>query len=247
MSRVPQVVSAAPKLEARAQAQRRGRRHTLLKRGGWALSGVAPFVAAAWLLLASPWLVVDRVVVQGQQRLSAEQVLAAAGVAPGTPLARVDTDAVAARVRVLGPVERVTVSRSWPGTLRVTVVERVPLVAVPQGRQFVLLDREGVVVARQSRPPAGVVRLVVAHPSPDDRATSSALTVLQGLPTGLRSLVASVRARTAEEVTLVLKDRRVVVWGGPSDSEAKAAVLVPLLKMKGHVFDVTSPDVVTRR
>lgn len=247
MSRVPKVVSASPKLEQRARAERRGRRATLLRRTGWTLLALAPFAVAAWLLLASPWLVVDRVVVTGQQRLSTEQVRSAAGVAPGTPLARVDTHAVAARIRALGPVADATVSRSWPGTLRVTVVERVPLVAAPQGGQFVLLDRDGVVVARQRQAPAGVVRLVVARPSPEDRATSSALAVLADLPKGVRSLVAAVRARSAEEVTLVLKDGRVVVWGGPSEGEAKAAVLVPLLKMKGRVFDVTSPDVVTRR
>jgi len=247
VSRIPQVVSAAPKLEERAREHRRSRRATALRRGGWTALGLVPFVTAAWLLLSSPWLVVDRVLVQGQQRLSTDQVLAAAQVVPGTPLARVDTDAVAARVRALGPVAGVKVSRAWPGTLRVTVVERIPLVAVPQGAQFLLLDREGVVLARESRAPSGVVRLVVAHPGPEDRATAAALTVLEALPKGLRTLVASVRAPSAEQVTLVLKDRRVVIWGGPADGEAKAAVLVPLLKMKGQVFDVTSPDVVTRR
>jgi cell division protein FtsQ len=243
----PRVVSAEPRLEERARAQRRGRRATALRRAGWVAAALAPVALAAWLLLGSPWLVVDRVVVQGQQRLSVEQVLTAAQVDEGTPLARVDTDAVAARVRALGPVASVTVSRAWPRTLRVTVVERVPVVAVAQGSAFALLDAEGVVVARAPQVPAGVIRLVVAHPGPQDRATTSALTVLQGLPKPIRGLVAALRAPTAEQVTLVLKDRRVVVWGSVADGEAKAAVLVPLLRMKGSVFDVTSPDVVTRR
>jgi cell division protein FtsQ len=213
----------------------------------WGLAAAAPVGLAVWLLLASPWLVVDTVAVEGQQRLTVAQVLGAAAVEEGTPLARIDTDAVAARVRALGPVASVSVDRAWPGTLRITVVERVPVVAVPQGRAFALLDAEGVVVARSPRPPADAVRLAVAHPGPHDRATTSALTVLNHLPTPIRKLVAAVQAPTAEQVTLVLKDHRIVVWGGAADSAAKAAVLEPLLKMKGRVFDVTSPDVVTRR
>jgi cell division protein FtsQ len=213
----------------------------------WGLAAAAPVGLAVWLLLASPWLVVDTIAVKGQQRLTAAQVLRAAAVEEGTPLARVDTDAVAARVRALGPVASVSVTRSWPRTLRITVVERVPVAAVPQGRGFALLDVEGVVVARASRAPRDAVRLVVAHPGPDDRATTTALTVLRQLPSPIRALVAAVQAPTAEQVTLVLKDHRVVVWGGAADSAAKAAVLGPLLKMKGRVFDVTSPDVVTRR
>lgn len=247
MSRMPRVVSATPKLAERARAERRARRATSVRRLGWVLLAVAPLALAAWLLLGSPWLVVDEVVVQGQHRLTTAQVLRAAAVRQGTPLARVDTDAVAARVRGLGPVAEVSVTRSWPHTLRLTLVERAPVAAVPQGRQFVLVDADGVVVGHATAVPAGLVRLTVAHPGPDDGATTSALAVLDGLPKALRGLVSAVRAPSAEQVTLVLEDGRLVVWGGPSDGEAKAAVLVPLLKMRGHVFDVSSPDVVTRR
>jgi cell division protein FtsQ len=247
VSRVPPVVSARPRLEQKARAERRSRRATALRRAAWTVAALAPVALLAWLLLASPWLVVDKVTVKGQQRLTAAQVLAAARVEPGTPLARVDTDAVAARVRALGPVADVTVERGWPSTIEVTVVERVPVVAVPRGKSFVLLDGEGVVVASESKLPAGVIRLLVAHPAPEDRATGSALAVLEALPAALRSLVGAVQAPSPEQVTLVLKDGRTVVWGSVDDSQAKAAVLVPLLKMKGHVFDVTSPDVVTRR
>jgi hypothetical protein len=45
----------------------------------------------------------------------------------------------------------------------------------------------------------------------------------------------------------VLRDRRRAVWGGVEDGPAKAAALTALLRMKGHVFDVSSPSVVTRR
>ena len=241
------VLPAGPRLQQRARDERRARRRGQLRRVGWVLAGVAPFALVAWVLLGSSWLVVDKVVVTGESRLSAAQVVSAVDVRLGTPLARVDTGAVAARVRALGPVASVSVSRGWPGTLKVTVVEREPVVAVGSGKAWSLYDGTGTRLGTATSLPKGLARLDVAHPGPGDAPTRAALTVLQGLPKPLRALVVTVRAPSVEQVTLVLGDRRVVVWGGTSDGRAKAAALTALLKLKGHVFDVSSPTVVTRR
>jgi cell division protein FtsQ len=242
------VLPVGPRLEERARAQRHARRVALLRRLGWVLAAVATFAVTAWVLLGSPWLTVDRVEVRGQSRLSTSQVVAAVHVAPGTPLARVDTGAVAARVRALGPVASVSVTRAWPHTLRVTVVEREPVVAVrARGTSWTLYDGTGAQLGTTASLPGGLARLEVAHPGPSDAATRAALTVLQGLPKYLRVQVVAVRAATPEQVVLVLRDRRRAVWGGVEDGPAKAAALTSLLRMKGHVFDVSSPSVVTRR
>ena len=241
------VLPAEPRLKERARAERRAHRASLLKRGGWVLAGVAPFVLAAWVLLGSSWLVVDKVEVLGEHRLSAAQVLAAADVRLGTPLARVDTGAVAARIRALGPVASVSVSRGWPGTLRVEVVEREPVAAVGRGKTWALFDATGARLGAASAVPAGLARLEVAHPGPSDPSTRAALQVLQGLPKPLRTLVVVVRAPSVEQVGFVLRDGRLVIWGSTSDAAAKASALTALLRMKGHVYDVSSPTVVTRR
>lgn len=241
------MLTVGPRLQERAKAERRARRRVLTRRAGWVLAALAPFAVAAWVLLGSSWLVVDKVVVTGETRVSAEQVLAAADVRLGTPLARVDTGAVAARVRALGPVASVRVSRVWPRTLRVTVVEREPLVAVGRGRSWTLYDATGTRLGSSPGVPAGLVELAVAHPGQDDPSTRAALTVLQGLPKALRVQVAVVSASSPEQVGLVLRDGRQVVWGGTSDAGAKAAALVALLRLPGHVYDVSSPTVVTRR
>lgn len=241
------VLSAQQRLHERAREERRARRHGQLRRTGRVLAAVAPFVLAGWVLLGSPWLVVHKVVVKGESRLTAAQVLAAADVRLGTPLARVDTAGVAARVRQLGPVAGVHVTRSWPDTLTVSVVEREPVVAARQGTTWALYDGAGVRLGAAVAPPPGLVRLAVRAPGPRDASTRAALTVLEALPRQLRVLVATVQALTPEQVTLVLADRRVVVWGGTGDPKAKATALIALLKMPGHVFDVSSPTVVTRR
>lgn len=243
----PPVVSAEPRLAQRARDERRAHRRAVLRRTGWALAVLAPFVAVGWLLLASPWFVLDEVVVTGEERLSAAQVLEAADVELGQPLAKVDTDGVARRVRALGPVLSVDVRRGWPGTLEVRVVEREPVAAVGAAPSLTLLDATGARLGTVTVLPPGVVRLGVRHAGPDDPSTRAALTVLNDLPAAVRSRLVAVRAASPEQVTLLLRDGRTVVWGGVDKAEEKAAVVVPLLRMKGTVYDVSTPSVVTRR
>ena len=247
MSRPPRVVSAGPRLAAKAKAARRDRRQVLLRRTTWGLACVAPLALLGWVLLATSALAVQKVVVTGEKRLTAAQIETAAAVAPGTPLARVDIGAVARRIRALGPVADVTVSRSWPHALRVTVVERVPVVAVPRGKGVLLLDDQGVPLATVPTIPHGVYRLEVKDPAREDPSTQAALSVLRGLPRALLGQLGSLRATSPEQVTLLLKGGRQVLWGGTADPSAKASAVLALLRMPGTIFDVSAPGVVTRR
>lgn len=241
------VTSAQARLEERRRAERRLHRRALLRRTGWVLAAIAPFAVTAWVLLGSSWLVVERVQVKGESRVSEAAVLAAAGIDLGTPLARIDTGGVARRVRALGPVADVVVSRAWPDTVRVSVVERQPVVGVGAGTTWTLYDGTGTQLGTATALAPALPRLEVARPGPRDPSTRAALRVLVGLPTALRARVAAVRASSPEAVQLVLRDGRQVVWGGTSDGRRKAAAVVALLRLKGRVFDVSSPEVVTRR
>ncbi len=245
VARPPRVVSAAPRLAVRADADRRAYLTVWVRRSAWGLGIVLPLALLGWLVLGSSLLGVQKVVVTGEHRLTAAQITAVVGVPSGTPLARVDTSAVARRVRALTAVAGVTVTRSWPHGLTVTVVERVPVAAVPQGASVLLLDTHGVQVATVKAVPAGVYPLAV--PVTDRAATVAALAVLRGLPAVLGHDLVSLSATSPEQVTLMLTHGRRVLWGGAADGRAKALALLALLKMPGTVFDVSAPGVVTRR
>lgn len=247
MTKPPRVVSAGPRLAAKAEASRRDRRRVRRHRAGWAAAGVLPLLLLGWVLLSSSLLAVRKVVVTGESRLTAAQVEAAAGVRPGTPLARLDTAAIASRVRALGAVKAVTVSRGWPHTVKVTVVERVPFVAVPRSQGVLLLDDEGYPLTTVATIPRGVVRLEVTDPARTDPTTKAALSVLRSLPKDLIGVLGSVRAGSPEQVMLLLHGGRQVLWGGASDGSAKVAAALALLRMPGTIFDVSAPGVVTRR
>lgn len=237
------VPSAAP----RRAAEERTPRRSPLVRLGQGLLLLGPLAAVAWVLLGSSWLAVDRVVVTGLERLPEAQVRAAVDVTPGTPLARVDADDVAAAVRELPPVADVGVERSWPGTLRVALRERVVAAGVERDGAVVLVDAGGVAFATEPRLPPGVVRLEVEDAGPDDPTTRAALAVTVALPDELRRRVLAVSAEDPERVELRLDGDQRVVWGGPGETATKAAAALALLRTPGGVVDVSTPGLVVRR
>lgn len=241
------LVAAGPGRAARARPERSTRRARWLRRSALTLLALLPLLALAWVLLVSSWLAVDRVEVRGTSRLSADEVRETAGVLPGTPLARVRPDDVADAVRTLPPVGDVQVRRSWPGTVQITVRERVVAAAVAENERAVLVDPGGVPFATAPTPPTGVVRLATDDPGPDDPATLAALQVVGALPEALRAQVTSVSASSPSDVVLGLHNGEQVVWGAPGDTQTKATAALVLLPKPGTVVDVSAPGVAVRR
>jgi cell division protein FtsQ len=241
------VLAATSRLQERARSRRAERRRRLLRRAGQGLLLLLPVLGFAWVVLGSSWLALDRVQVTGTERLQRAQVVAAVGVPTGTPLGRIDTAEVEDRLSALPPVAEVAVRRDWPGTLEVTVTERVPAAAVAVDGGVQLLDRTGVPFATEPQPPAGLVALQVEQPGPSDPATRAALDVHAALPEPLRVQVTAVQAPSPQGVVLVLADGRSVVWGGPRGSKTKAAAVLALLHRPGEVFDVSGEGVVVVR
>ena len=246
-TRRPPLRGEVTALSEHARAGRAARRSRLLRRLRTALLVLLPTAGAAWVLLVSTWLAVDRVEVRGEARLAAPDVVRAAAVADGTPLARVDLAAVARAVARLAPVADVEVSRSWPGTLLVEVTERTAVAGLEGATGVRLVDAEGVVFATERALPAGVVGLRVSAPGPRDPSTLAALEVLAGLPPALRAQVRTVRAPTPSAVLLVTRTNRQVRWGGPTAGADKAAAVLALLGRPATVIDVSAPGVVVTR
>jgi cell division protein FtsQ len=196
---------------------------------------------------ATPLFGVADVRVTGARLVTAEDVRAAARVAHGTPLVRVDVAAVARRVGELPPVDRVTVSRAWPRTLLVRVVERTPVAAVPVGDRYAVVDRTGTVFDRSPRPPAALPVLKLRTPGRDDPATRAALAVLAALPPGLRDPMAALVADAPARIRLELRDGRQIVWGDATQNDDKVRVALTLLAGGQKVTDVSAPSVVTTR
>jgi cell division protein FtsQ len=196
---------------------------------------------AAWLAYFSPYLVVRKVAVSGQQQLTSEQIVAVAQVPIGTPLALQDVDAIARRTTTLPAVQAAAVSRTWPDTITVTVTERRPLLAVRQADGFTLVDREGVAYAESGSLPDDVT---LAEVNPADRLLLQQVgTVATALSGGLDRKVTALAASNADQISLKLKSGVTVNWGSAADSQLKADIVTALLKKSRRAasIDVSSP------
>ncbi|GAA4406464.1 hypothetical protein GCM10023168_21350 [Fodinibacter luteus] len=233
------VASAANRFRERALSNRRRPwRRALLT--ALAVGVVAGLV---WVLGWSTVFGVEEVDVTGTTGTEAEAVAELVEVAPGTPLARVDTDAVADRVRSRVTIAEVSVRRSWPRTLSVEVVERTPAIVVrnPEGRLEVV-DAEGVSFRVVRTAPKGVPVVTAAGSRGTTReALQASLALLEALPSDLAPQVSGITVSSANLVTFTL-GKRTVVWGGGEDSERKVAILAALLPTKAKVIDVSAPD-----
>jgi cell division protein FtsQ len=210
----------------------------------FALAALAILVGTVWALLGSSLLVVRSVKVTGIGSLPRAEVIKAAGVAPGTPLIRINTTAVARRVERIAQVQSAQVSRDWPDSLVIAVRQRTPVLAVASGHGFALIDPFGVVVRSVAQRPAGMT-LLVGPPSlaalRGSPAVHAVVTVLRQLPPSLRGLVRAVAAPSANAVTLDLRHGVTVLWGGPDRPAAKAAELTILMRTKSSFFNLSDP------
>lgn len=226
----------------RARARLR-RRLTIL---GVVLGVLAVVGGVAWAVYASPWLVAREVRVEGTTLVSADEVVAAAAVPLGAPLAGIDTNAIQDRVREQVPaIAKVTASREWPSTVLLAVTEWTPKVVVQVPGSWVWISGEGQSFHTTPERPEGV--MVARGNLTDENVLATLAAVAGDLPAEVRAEADHIDATSVDSVTVTLKDSRRIVWGSAEDAELKASVLGPLLKVKAKEYDVSAPTHPTTR
>lgn len=190
-----------------------GRRPRLLVA---AAAAVLIVVLLVYLVAFSPVLAARSVTVRGSlHRLSAADIKTAAQVPTGTPLIRLDTAAVRARVQALPAVASAVVSVSYPSGVSITVTERVAVGYLSAVGGFALVDKTGAQFVTTPTQPAGLPHFDLA-PGADPRpSTVAAASVAAALPSSILTQLDSVSAGSPTAVELVLHDGRVVRWGRP--------------------------------
>jgi cell division protein FtsQ len=210
----------------------------------WLILLTVVSVILGLVLYFTPVMSARSVVVTGTGAVTREEVVDVARVRPGTPLLQIDTDQVADRVAGIRRVASARVQREYPSALRITIVERIPIVVkdFPDGPH--LFDRDGVDFAT-APPPPGLPYIDVDDPGPADPATRAALEVMTALRPEVVAQVGRIAAPSVASITLTLADGRTVVWGTTDRTDEKAEKLAALLTQPGRVYDVSSPDLPT--
>ncbi|MBS43154.1 MAG: cell division protein FtsQ [Nocardioides sp.] len=188
----------------------------------------------------SDWLRAEEVSVVGLDRIDESDVLAAARVPLGGPLATVDLDAVARRVGTLAGVEDVSVTRSWPHDVRIDVTEREAVAVVDLAGTLRAVDATGVVFDRFRTAPADLPRIDVA-PAAGDDALAEGAKVVAAMPADVSAMVDHLELASIDDIDLALRDGRTVHWGSAAQSQEKGEVLLVLLAQPGQEYDVSVP------
>jgi cell division protein FtsQ len=171
--------------------------------------------------------------------------MAAAQAPIGVPLARVDTDAVAQRVRVLADVAKVEVHRSWPHTLTIEVTPRVPAAVINVRESWWNVDRDGVLFGTSTTQPASLPVLEAPTDKADTATRAAGVAVLTALPAAVTELIQTVEAKSEADIELTLTDGAVVHWGTADRTQRKAEVLLALIETQTQPptgYDVSAPD-----
>lgn len=238
--------SRSPQDSSRRRFQRRqwGRRWLTWRYVLYAVVAVLLAGFAVYAVYFSPWLRTEGVQVEGIQQLTKEQVLGAADVPLGGPLAREDLHAIEQRVEALAIVKSADVSRSWPHDVRIVVTERTPVAVLARGRFYVQVDASGVTFMPRLRTP-GTLPAIDTGVAADANALAEGAKVAASLPPAVAKLVDHIEVSTIDRIQLSLRDGRAVLWGSSEQSTEKAKVLLALLKTKAHSIDVSVPGLPT--
>lgn len=199
----------------------------------------ALLIGGGWLVGWSSVLAARTVKVVGVERLSQDEVVQAAQVPLGQPLARVDVDAIARRVAALRPVATVHVGRGWPQTVTIQVTERTAVFALTSGGAGQVVDASGIVFAPSG--PHDKDLITAQTGSTDVQLLADVAVVIKALPPALKARTQSIRADTRDTIKVNLTKGDTVEWGSADESSLKGEVALALLKHKGSVYNVTVP------
>jgi cell division protein FtsQ len=199
--------------------------------------------ALVWLVFFSSVLAVKGARVEGvtgAAGLTEREVIRAAQVPVGVPLATADLGAIEARVEDLAPVADADVSRSWPDRVLITITERTAVLAVDREGTWLAVDAEGVVFRDYAKQPRDLPA-VVMQASTSSAALAEAASVVDALPPDILQRTTSLDVGSIDSIVLHLRGGAKVNWGSADQAEDKVRVLQVLLEQKGSVYDVTAP------
>lgn len=236
---------AARRREVRDERRRSRLRRTLV------IGGVLLVTLALVLLERSALVGLDEIEVTGVDRLTEQEVIAAADIPLGTSTLRLGLGDAAERVTALPLVRAATARRLDPLSIVIEVTERQPVLVADDGQRTVLIDRDGVVMTVGEVAGLPVVAVPAAVPAPGGSvdavpALANAHAAWQGLSGPLRAQVERYEAAGPDELVLRLSSGIEVRFGRAERVAEKVRALGAVLQDVGGTpitrIDVRAPS-----
>mgnify|MGYP005827466695 CR=1 FL=1 len=134
---------------------------------------------------------VQRVVLEGRHNTPTDMIRAALGVSRGDPILDISPERTRERLETIAWIQRAHVERRLPSTLLVRIEERRPFAIWQHNGRFVIIDRDGKVVAADGLDQFGPLPLLVGEGA--DSAGAPLHDLLRGEPEVAERVQAMVR------------------------------------------------------
>lgn len=201
------------------------------------------------VLFMAPVFTVRNVNVEGNKIATVKDITDAAEIVEGENLLRLDTAAAANKVASVPWVQTVTVDRSLPTSVDIKITEREVVAFVKSAEGDRLIDSNGheFVIAK---PPTGAVEITNIDSRDLEKAAiqrSSAVEILSHVNDRIRAKLVAIDASSQHNYVLKFRDGRTVTWGANENNEAKAISLETVVKLRGKDWNITNPELVTKK
>ena len=229
----PKPTGAGRKISNVKRDERERRRRGLARRRLLVVLALGALVSAiVWGLVGlwrGPVFSIKKVVVVGTTRLTRAAVIKEAAIPSDATLLRLSAKGIEDRLTSDPWVASAHVSRTFPSTLVVTIVERTPAALVDAGGTALwLVDKDGYWLGPRSANGTGAIvtirDIMELAPKAGTRSSSSelrnALAVLAGLSEQLRAMIKTISAPTVDTTALITTGDIQIFVGG-SDNIAK--------------------------
>jgi len=118
-----------------------------------ALLGIVGLITAALIfsynfLLSTPLLRLEKIDVKGCERLTEKDVVMIADIGPQQNLLALRTDALAGRIKKNPWVKDIEITRSFPGSLAISITEKKPVALAQRTSDLYFIDAEGSVIKK---------------------------------------------------------------------------------------------------
>jgi cell division protein FtsQ len=211
---------------------------------------VSAFSSLLLIVLATvvtPVLAVEKITISGTDRIKQESVQKALKSQIGKPLPTVNSAEIASLLEKFPLIESFAIVSLPPHGLKIQITERQPIVIIESGGVKYLYDPAGVRVGKATSKDKYPEMAIAGLPE-NSKNFAAAIDVLMALPASLLERLASIDAKSKDDVTMRLRgySGQRIIWGDGSNSVLKSKVLAALIKNQKKndmvTFDVSSPN-----
>lgn len=254
---IPQEQAEEPSTPRRVVRHKRRRinpkRQQQLRRRRCRLGAIFVVLAvfAAWLVLRLAPISFGNLVVDGTENMTADDVYHSSGVYSYVNVVQLSPDEIQHRLSEDLRVASVTVTRQFPATIHIRIVERKPAVVIATMYGFAYVDNTGKVMDIQPQIKGVSVPILTGKrvdtlllgEQLNDLAIHASLKYLQQLSPDVAPLIAEINVGNKDNIIAYTTDSLPIHLGAGDDAAERAAITAELLaQVKDRQLDVQYID-----